>query len=307
MLSNNGATGTYLAFSMPGSSNSNTLFGQTRSNIASLFTATSVNDSGNGRIFALGTVNNNAVLFGTDNSKRMRITASGTIGIGTTSPNGQFDVESSQNYSGYFNNTATVSADAVYAATASTTTSAAVFGTITGAANMGYAGYFTNTATSGTNYAVYANNAAASGYGVYASNSNSSGLALFCSSSYPSGCGGNEGWFNSSDIRLKAGIAELSPARGLDAVMKLRPVTFHWKNPAREQGQRIGLIAQEVERLYPEAVGTEPDGMKTISYGDLVVPLIKAVQEQQAEIAALRAANDNLQAEVAALKAEKAY
>jgi hypothetical protein len=228
----------------------------------------------------------------------------GNVGIGTTSPAGGLDVETTGNtYESYFNNTGTGAVYGVYTATASTTTGAALYSKITGAANSGYAGYFTNTATSGTNYAVFASNAAASGYGVYASNSNSSGMALFCSSSYPSGGGGNEGWFNSSDIRLKAGVAMLPPARGLDAMMKLRPVTFHWKDPTRDQEQRIGLIAQEVQPLYPEAVGVEPDGMKTISYGDLVVPIIKAVQEQQVEIEELRAANETLRAEVAALKA----
>jgi hypothetical protein len=62
-----------------------------------------------------------------------------------------------------------------------------------------------------------------------------------------------------------------------------------------DQKRQIGLIAQEVEPLYPEAVGTNSNGMKAMGYSDLVVPLIKAMQEQEAKI-------DALQAEVAALK-----
>jgi trimeric autotransporter adhesin len=170
-----------------------------------------------------------------------------------------------------------------------------VFGSMTGAGNTGYAGYFSNTATSGRNYGVYAADASASGYGVYASNTTNGGYALYCSSANPSGCGGNEGWYNSSDIRLKAGVETLPPPRGLDAVMKLRPVTYHWKDPSRDQGRHLGLVAQEVEPLYPELVGTGPDGMRTLSYADFTVPLIKAVQE-------LKTANDNLRAEMEKLR-----
>jgi len=54
--------------------------------------------------------------------------STGSVGIGTTSPAGQLDVESSGTYAGYFNNTAATAVDAVYAATASTTTGAAVYG-----------------------------------------------------------------------------------------------------------------------------------------------------------------------------------
>src|SRR6516165_4211375 len=100
---------------------------------------------------------------------------------------------------------------------------AGVYGKITGTANSGYAGYFANTATSGTNYAIYASNASANGYGINASNTNSVGVALFCSSTYSNGCGGNEGWYNTSDGRLKAGVTTLPPSRGVAAVMKLRP------------------------------------------------------------------------------------
>jgi len=68
---------------VPSTGNTGTLFGQTRSNILGLFSNAS---SGNGRILTVGTVNNNDVLFGTNNAERMRITAAGNVGIGTSSP-----------------------------------------------------------------------------------------------------------------------------------------------------------------------------------------------------------------------------
>jgi len=226
------------------------------------------------------------------------------IGIATPSSSATLDVEGTKAYSGYFNNTATTAAYGVYSASASTTTGAAVVGTITGAANTGYAGYFANTATSGTNYAIYASNGAANGYAVYASNTNSSGVALWCSSSYGNGgCGGSEAWTNSSDLRLKDRIQNLPDDRGLNSVLKLRPVTYRWKDKARDQSQHIGLIAQEVEPLYPEVVSAGPDGMKSMAYSDLVVPLIKAAQQQQDEIEMQDDELAELRKEIAALKA----
>ena len=96
---------------------------------------------------------------------------------------------------------------------------------------------------------------------------------------------------------------DLPAERGLDAILKLRPVTFHWKDKKMDQGgQRIGLIAQEVEPIYPEIVGTDSSGMKSIGYSDLTVPLIKTVQQLQQEVGRLKTKNDDLRDEIAALK-----
>ena len=82
--------------------------------------------------------------------------------------------------------------------------------------------------------------------------------------------------------------------------MHLRPVTYHWKNKKQDQRQMVGFIAQEVEPLYPEAVGMGPNGMKTLAYADLVVPLVKAVQQQQAEIEVIKLAGNKGQESVKA-------
>jgi trimeric autotransporter adhesin len=241
---------------------------------------------------------------------------SGNVGIGTTSPGANLDLVSTSTgaayalrstisgnantgYAGYFSNTATTANYGVYATSATTTSGYGLYSAVTGAANTGYSGYFTNTATSGANYALYASNAAASGYGGYFTNSNSSGVALWCSSSYPNGCGGNESWYNTSDLRAKDAVTDLPSARGLDGVLKLRPVTYRWKDKTREQSEHLGLIAQEVEAVYPEVVGMGRDGIRSMAYSDLVVPLIKAVQE-------LKTDNDNLRGEVEKQDAELA-
>jgi hypothetical protein len=189
-----------------------------------------------------------------------------------------------------------------------TATSGTTYGLYSVAASTGTfgAGNFNASASSGTTYGLYSIDASASGYGGYLTNSTSTGIALFCSATLSTGCGGNQTWHSTSDIRLKKDIADLSADHGLNAILQLRPVTYRWKDKKTDKGRRIGLIAQQVEPLYPEIVGTDSGGMKSIGYGDLVVPLIKALQEQHVEIDALNAANDNLRRELDALGAKLA-
>ncbi len=115
-----------------------------------------------------------------------------------------------------------------------------------------------------------------------------------------------------SDERLKENIADVQD--GLDCVKKLRPVKYTRKeipdpvfpkdkdgndiipDPAPQGGQRgsseveHGLIAQEVEKVCPDLVGTSEysEGYKSVDYSRLSVVLLKAVQEQQETIEALQ-------------------
>jgi|GEM_PF-5678751 len=91
---------------------------------------------------------------------------------------------------------------------------------------------------------------------------------------------------SSSDLRLKQEIEDLS--YGLKEVQKLRPVQYTWKaNPDQAD---LGLIAQEVEKVIPHVVKAPEteDEYYSINYPELVPVLIKAIQEQQAEIDELR-------------------
>jgi hypothetical protein len=86
-----------------------------------------------------------------------------------------------------------------------------------------------------------------------------------------------------SDGRLKENVVGLP--YGLDAVGRLRPVAFTWKDGLDDQ-QHLGLIAQEVARVLPDLVVVGDDAARTLSmnYAEIVPVLVKAIQEQQDEI-----------------------
>ncbi|MFO0828658.1 MAG: tail fiber domain-containing protein [Phycisphaerales bacterium] len=86
-----------------------------------------------------------------------------------------------------------------------------------------------------------------------------------------------------SDARLKENVKPLEPS--LSDVLALEPVTFHYKSGS-PSGQQIGFIAQDVERLVPEAVtrGDEPEHYLSLSYPMLVPVVVKAVQEEHQTI-----------------------
>mgnify|MGYP003640150473 CR=1 FL=1 len=93
------------------------------------------------------------------------------------------------------------------------------------------------------------------------------------------------GNFNTtSDIRLKDNIRTFESA--MDVVSQLRGVRFAWKETGVET---VGLIAQEVEKVLPELIGTNADtGLKSVSYANMVAVLIEAVKELKAEIEELK-------------------
>jgi hypothetical protein len=104
-----------------------------------------------------------------------------------------------------------------------------------------------------------------------------------------------------SDARLKKSVTNLD--YGLSQVMQLRPVSFQWNN-SKDDRTRLGLIAQEVEKVIPEAIerDKDPDTALGMNYTSLVPVLIKAVQEQQARLERKEAEIKSLNARLAALE-----
>jgi len=85
------------------------------------------------------------------------------------------------------------------------------------------------------------------------------------------------GFFYSSDESLKQNVQEIETP--LAKIMKLDGISFNWKENGKKS---MGLIAQDVEKVFPEIVQTEDrTGLKSVEYAKLVAPLIEAVKEQQ--------------------------
>jgi len=91
-------------------------------------------------------------------------------------------------------------------------------------------------------------------------------------------------FIQTSDRREKKNIKDLHI--GLAELLRLRPVSFQWKRKHDDGSTRFGLIAQEVDKVIPNAVvkNKDPKVLWGMSYATLTPVLIKATQEQQALI-----------------------
>ncbi len=68
--------------------------------------------------------------------------------------------------------------------------------------------------------------------------------------------------------------------------LQLRPVNYYWNDGTDNNKKQYGLIAQEVEVLFPEMVSVANDSMQTksVNYQSLHALSLKVIQVQQAEI-----------------------
>ena len=75
-------------------------------------------------------------------------------------------------------------------------------------------------------------------------------------------------------------------------IRRLRGVSFEWREDLQpgQSGKDLGVIAQEVEQVFPELVGVDQRGYKTVNYIGLIAPLIEAVKELDARVRALERA-----------------
>lgn len=104
----------------------------------------------------------------------------------------------------------------------------------------------------------------------------------------------------SSDRRLKRDFATLSAS--LAKVVTLTGYHYYWKDKDRDQSLQTGLIAQDVEALFPELVKTDEKGFKSLNYHGLIPHLIEAVKELAKQNAKLEADNAGFRADSAAVQ-----
>jgi hypothetical protein len=95
-----------------------------------------------------------------------------------------------------------------------------------------------------------------------------------------------------SDARFKTHVRPLGGA--LASVLAMRGVRYEWNALGVRRGGRagapqVGLLAQELEKVYPELVSTDAQGYKSVNYAQLTPVLIEAIKELKAENEALKA------------------
>lgn len=108
-----------------------------------------------------------------------------------------------------------------------------------------------------------------------------------------------------SDSRFKTNISTIPNA--LFNICNLRGVTYDWdytNNNTQNfpKGRQIGVIAQEVEKIFPELVITGEDGYKSVSYEKMSAIFIEAFKDQQKQIELVKQENEKLKSDLAELK-----
>jgi hypothetical protein len=201
-------------------------------------------------------------------STKMVIDTSGKIGIGTLTPGGKLDVQ---------NSSETISAQIINSSSSGNVYGVNVLATGAGGTNH-YAGRFQASGAT-ENFAIYADGAGSKSYF-----SGNVGIGTTSPSSKLHVSGGCITGSMCSDIRLKKNIEPLPYGSILDRVMGLEAVTFEWKD--RVDGKRqIGLIAQDVEEVFPEVVTTPDDGTceKGLLATGVDAVLVEAIKELKIE------------------------
>jgi hypothetical protein len=238
---------------------------------------------------------NQDMLFGTNGAERMRLTAAGNVGVGTTAPSGKLHVE-----------------DAAWAV------SPLQVSVSTTASNVGPAIRFSNAESGNHAYDIIGStgSGAIPGVGCFTIWDNTSGGYRFVINQAGNvGIGttapsqklhvlGNilaSGTITPSDSRLKENIFDLR--YGLKEVLKLRPVSYNWKS--EPDGKKVlGLIAQETLAITPEIIELPKSEKEfyAMNYVQLIPVLIKATQEQQAIIETQQSEINNLKKELDQIK-----
>jgi hypothetical protein len=224
------------------------------------------------------------IAFFTNTLERMRIDSVGNVGIGTTNPLAKLDVSGTVRTSGRFTMSGVGSGDGMF---------------------LGNWQLFDNASEAyGTTnaFVLYGNSAPRLMVGT----NGNVGIGTISPTEKldvdgnvkVSGNVTSTAYYYNSDRNLKKNIVGLTGS--LEKVTRLNGYSFDWKKDGRKD---LGVIAQEVEKVYPELVSTNATtGMKSVEYGNLVAPLIESVkelkritEEQNAEIRALQEALKTVQ------------
>ena len=106
---------------------------------------------------------------------------------------------------------------------------------------------------------------------------------------------------NLSDKRMKRDIASIE--NPVEQLLQIRGVTYDWRRSQYPdidfpEGRDMGVIAQDVKAVFPQAVSEADDGILSVAYSKLIAPIIEAIRE-------LHQKSVRHSEELAQLKAEK--
>jgi hypothetical protein len=202
---------------------------------------------------------NAAVVFGTNNAERMRITSGGNVLIGTTS----------------------------------VTDNAGLTIRPVNGANYAQLSIVSNN-VSGSNPRLYLEADGINGSGMFYDRN--AGLLKVWAGTDAQGvslASFGTSWGSYSDERLKTDLVPINEA--LNKIKNIRAVTGRYKTDDIGKSRSF-LIAQDIINVFPEAVYKSNDEMQTLSlsYTDMIPLLLKAIQEQQAQIEELKAKTNRL-------------
>jgi hypothetical protein len=233
------------------------------------------NSSGNGTAGALRLRNlaNAPILFETSNTERMRITSAGNVSIGTTASGGKLTVNDGNinvNWGGgYF--TSLDRGITILAGGYNDTTNKARVVQIGGVGDnnnrCGWTSYSikTNGVNNGAEYYIRPVIWDGSAF----TEQGSAGVYLQDNAT---------SWSSASDERLKENLEPITDA--ISRVNSIRAVTGKYKTDSQGTS-RTFLIAQDVQKVLPEAVSENSEGYLGLAYTDTIPLLVAAIQEQQ--------------------------
>jgi hypothetical protein len=251
--------------------------------------------------FSTGIYNDGSAIlrFATNGSERMRITSSGNVGIGTSSPTntggyatltiggnsttkGQLTFNSSTTPIGYLYNDATNmnigSENALIFATNSTAVERM---RITSGGNVLIGA--TSTFGAGRMEITY-NGSSQTAFDLKTSTTDGNNIRFFNSSNSVVGRIYSDStstlYVITSDYRLKQDFKDYD---GLNLISKIKTYDYQWKN---DKSRMFGVIAHELQEILPYAVNGEKDGkdMQGVDYSKIVPILIKSIQELESRI-----------------------
>ncbi len=211
-------------------------------------------------------------------SEKMRITAGGNVGIGTATPDEILTVKSTIGFMSETGSTRLRIAGSESMNTIATSGGTPLKISTTGGNSIMFQTNGVNLMTFGISNVGIGTDSPSTKLDV-AGTVSASALQVNGDISYTGGL------YDVSDRRLKTQIDPL--AGSLEKLLHINGVYYYLKANMK-LGRQVGVIAQEVESVLPEAVQTQSSGTKMVDYTRLVPLLIEAVKAQQKQIEQLR-------------------